>query len=86
MILLAGIAFTLLNIRGAGVTGKTETVIVIAKIAVLAVFIVFGIVTLPLGAELLVDSAVGIAQSRPTMIIMPRSMPSASTSSAQPGT
>ena len=43
MILLAGVAFTLLNVRGAGVTGKTENIIVIAKIAVLAVFIVFGI-------------------------------------------
>ena len=43
MILLAGTAFTLLNVRGAGVTGKAENVMVIAKIAVLAVFIVFGI-------------------------------------------
>ena len=43
MILLAGVAFTLLNVRGAGVTGKIENVIVVAKIAVLAVFIVFGI-------------------------------------------
>jgi len=43
VILLAGVAFTLLNVRGAAVTGKTENVIVIAKIAVLAVFIVFGL-------------------------------------------
>ena len=43
MILLAGVSFTLLNVRGAGVTGKTENIIVVAKIAVLAVFIVFGI-------------------------------------------
>ncbi|MCP4601116.1 MAG: amino acid permease [Proteobacteria bacterium] len=43
MVLLAGIAFIALNVRGAGVTGKIENVIVIAKIAVLAVFIIFGI-------------------------------------------
>jgi len=43
MILLAGAAFTLLNVRGAAVTGKTENLLVIAKIAVLAVFIVFGV-------------------------------------------
>jgi amino acid transporter/nucleotide-binding universal stress UspA family protein len=43
MILLVGVAFTLLNVKGAGVTGKTENVIVVAKIAVLAVFIIFGI-------------------------------------------
>ncbi len=43
MIFLVGISFTLLNVRGAGVTGKTENIIVMAKIAVLAMFIVFGI-------------------------------------------
>ncbi len=43
MVLLAGVAFTLLNVRGAAVTGKTENIIVIAKIAVLAVFIIYGI-------------------------------------------
>ncbi len=43
MILMAGVSFTLLNVRGAGVTGKAENVMVVAKIAVLAVFIIFGI-------------------------------------------
>lgn len=43
LLMFAGIGFTLLNVKGAGVTGKTENVIVVAKIAVLFVFIVFGI-------------------------------------------
>ena len=42
-IILIGICFIALNIRGAGVTGKIENVIVVAKIAVLAVFVVYGI-------------------------------------------
>lgn len=42
-ILLSGISFTLLNVKGAAVTGKTENIMVIAKIAVLVVFIIFGI-------------------------------------------
>jgi len=41
--LFAGIAFVALNVRGTGVTGKTENVIVVAKVAILAVFIMFGI-------------------------------------------
>jgi amino acid transporter/nucleotide-binding universal stress UspA family protein len=43
LILFSGIGFVALNVRGAGVTGKAENVIVVAKIVVLAVFIVFGI-------------------------------------------
>jgi amino acid transporter len=41
--LLVGIVFIRLNIRGAEVTGKTENVLTLAKIAVLGVFIVFGL-------------------------------------------
>ena len=41
--LFVGVAFVALNVRGAGVTGKTENVIVVAKIAVLSVFILFGL-------------------------------------------
>jgi amino acid transporter/nucleotide-binding universal stress UspA family protein len=43
MILFSGVAFIALNVRGADITGKAENIIVIAKVAVLAVFIVFGI-------------------------------------------
>ncbi|HUT79450.1 MAG TPA: amino acid permease, partial [Polyangia bacterium] len=46
MILLAGATFTFLNVRGAAVTGKTENLLVIAKIAVLVVFIVIGFETI----------------------------------------
>ena len=42
-IVLSGITFTLLNIKGAAVSGKTENVLVVAKIAVLLVFIMYGI-------------------------------------------
>ncbi len=41
--LLIGMAFIWLNVRGAGVTGKTENVLTISKIATLAVFIFFGL-------------------------------------------
>lgn len=43
MTLFAGIGFIALNVKGANVTGKTENVIVVAKVAVLVVFIIFGI-------------------------------------------
>ncbi len=42
-IILSGASFTLLNMKGAAVTGKTENILVIAKIAVLIMFIIFGI-------------------------------------------
>ncbi len=43
MIILGGVTFVSLNVRGAMITGKTENVIVVAKVAVLVVFIIFGI-------------------------------------------
>ncbi len=43
MVVIASVGFVALNVKGAGVTGKTENIIVVAKIAVLAVFIVFGL-------------------------------------------
>ncbi len=49
MAVFMGIAFVALNLKGADVTGKAENVIVVGKVAVLAVFIVFGI-------EAMVDS------------------------------
>lgn len=42
-IILSGITFTLLNMKGAAVTGKAENIMVIAKISVLVVFIIFGV-------------------------------------------
>ena len=42
-IIISGVSFTLLNVKGAAVTGKTENILVIAKIAVLVMFIIFGI-------------------------------------------
>ncbi len=42
LILFGGISFIALNVRGAGVTGKAENIMVVAKIAVLLVFIFFG--------------------------------------------
>ena len=41
--LLVGIAFVLLNVRGAAVTGKAENALTISKLVVLAIFIFFGI-------------------------------------------
>ncbi|MCB2204568.1 amino acid permease [bacterium] len=41
--LAVGLAFIWLNVRGAGVTGKTENVLTMAKIITLAVFIFFGL-------------------------------------------
>jgi amino acid transporter len=41
--LLVGLAFIRLNIRGAEVTGRAENALTLAKIAVLGIFIVFGL-------------------------------------------
>ncbi len=41
--LLIGLAFIRLNIRGAEVTGRTENALTLAKLAVLGIFIVFGV-------------------------------------------
>lgn len=43
LLLFAGVGFIALNVKGTGVTGKAENIIVVAKIAVLLVFIIFGI-------------------------------------------
>ncbi|HZJ03737.1 MAG TPA: amino acid permease [Thermoleophilia bacterium] len=41
---LVGAGFTWLNARGAGVTGKTENFLTLAKLAALAFFVVFGLI------------------------------------------
>ncbi|UCG63220.1 MAG: amino acid permease, partial [Candidatus Zixiibacteriota bacterium] len=41
--LMVGSAFTWLNVRGAEVTGKTENALTLSKIAVLCIFLVFGL-------------------------------------------
>jgi amino acid transporter/nucleotide-binding universal stress UspA family protein len=41
--LLAGLAFVWLNARGAEVTGKAENILTLSKLAILAVFVFFGV-------------------------------------------
>jgi amino acid transporter/nucleotide-binding universal stress UspA family protein len=41
---IIGLAFTWLNVRGAEVTGKTENILTMSKILILAIFITFGII------------------------------------------
>ena len=54
--LLVGVAFVLLNARGAGVTGKAENALTVSKLVVLAIFIGFGIKQIFYRSEPVVES------------------------------